>query len=432
MNNTFIAFKALVHKDVLTFLRDRRALVVSVLTPIAIAAFFGLLFGGDNGATVARLPVAVVDEDLSPLSQAIVGDLKSDAALAVEACDSATARERVRSGKISAAIVLPKGFGAAAGDALFGGGAKPTVSLYYDPSQGMARPIVEGLFTEHVMQQATRQLMSGADSPAAAERALERVRTNERLASAARTDLTAVFEAVRQYQAHAAATPAAERPRSGGLTVPFALADLPVASGPRYNGYAHSFAGMSVQFILFMGIDAGVVLLLMRQQGVWRRLRAAPLSRTTLLGSRLIGTTLIALLILTLVYAAAMLVFKVRIAGSVPGFVAVAVSVALLAASTGLMIAALGRSVAATRGLSTFVVLLLVMLGGAWVPSFIFPAWLQRVALFVPTRWAVDGLDAMTWRGQPFAAALAPIAVLLGFAAAFLAVAIWRFDWEAD
>jgi ABC-2 type transport system permease protein len=50
----------------------------------------------------------------------------------------------------------------------------------------------------------------------------------------------------------------------------------------------------------------------------------------------------------------------------------------------------------------------------------------------VPTRWAVDGLDAMTWRGLPFEAALEPIAIMLGWAALFAVIAVWRFDWEAD
>jgi ABC-2 type transport system permease protein len=189
---------------------------------------------------------------------------------------------------------------------------------------------------------------------------------------------------------------------------------------------------MSVQFILFMGLDAGVALLLMRQQGVWRRLCTAPLSRGVLLGSRVAGTTIIALLILAAVYLAAIALFKVRIAGSVPGFFAVSVAFVVLAASTGLMIAGLGRSVGATRGLSMFSALILVMLGGAWVPAFIFPGWLQRLSLWVPTRWAVDGFDAMTWRGQPFEAALAPAAVMLGWSMLFVLIAVWRFDWEAD
>ena len=216
------------------------------------------------------------------------------------------------------------------------------------------------------------------------------------------------------------------------MSLPFTLTNVAISTGPHYNSYAHSFAGMSVQFILFMGIDAGVVLLLMRQQGFWRRLRAAPLSRGVLLGSRVAGTTLIALVILSIVYLVAAIFFRVRIAGSAAGFVGVAVAFALLAATTGLMVAAVGRSVAATRGLSVFAVLILVMLGGAWVPVFVFPAWLQRVSAFVPTRWAVDGLDAMTWRGLAFEAALQPIAIMLGWAALFAMIAVWRFDWEAD
>jgi ABC-2 type transport system permease protein len=217
-----------------------------------------------------------------------------------------------------------------------------------------------------------------------------------------------------------------------GLSVPFTLTNVAVSTGPQYNSYAHSFAGMSVQFILFMGIDAGVGLLLMRQQGVWRRLRAAPLSRGVLLGSRVVGTSLIALLILAVVYLVAAILFKVRIAGSVVGFAGVAVAFALLAATTGLMIAAIGRSVAATRGLSMFAVLILVMLGGAWVPAFVFPEWLRRVSALVPTRWAVDGFDAMTWRGLPVEAAFGPVAVMLGWTALFALIAVWRFDWEAD
>ena len=74
----------------------------------------------------------------------------------------------------------------------------------------------------------------------------------------------------------------------------------------------------------------------------------------------------------------------------------------------------------------------MVMLGGAWVPTFLFPAWMQRATLAVPTRWAVDGIEAMTWRGLPLASAVPAIAVLLGFAVLFEALALLRFRWEAD
>jgi ABC-2 type transport system permease protein len=430
MSPSLTAFLALVHKDVAIFLRDRRALAISLLTPIAIAAFFGSVFGGDRDSGVSKMPVGVVDLDRSAMSAAIVADLGHDAALEVESVTEQVARERVKAGKLRAALVLPRGFGADASRALFGVNVKPAVRLLYDPSQSFVKPVIEGLVTQHVMQNVTRNLFSAGGSTSATDDMLARLRTAVGLAPETRTDLISLLESARRVQARPA--PAGGGPAAGGLTVPFTLGSEGVSTGPHYNAYAHSFAGMTVQFVLFMGIEAGVGLLLMRELGVWRRIRAAPVSRAVLLGSRVAGTTTIAMLIFAFVYLVAALVFRVRISGSFAGFAAVGVAFALLAASTGLMIAALGRSVQATRGLSVLVVLMLVMLGGAWVPTFVFPEWLQHVSAFVPTRWAVDGLDAMTWRGLPASAALKPVALLLMWSGAFLAIAIWRFDWDAD
>jgi ABC-2 type transport system permease protein len=187
---------------------------------------------------------------------------------------------------------------------------------------------------------------------------------------------------------------------------------------------------MGVQFLLLMGVDMGLGLLLMRRMGLWQRLRAAPLSRATLLGSRIASCALIALIVFGGVYAVAFAAFGVRVEGSVAGFVAVLLAFSLLTASFGLLIAAIGRTPEATRGLAILATLLMVMLGGAWVPTFIFPPWLQQASLFVPTHWAVEGLDAMTWRGLPFSAALLPVGLLLAFSAAFAGLALWRFEWE--
>jgi len=66
-----------------------------------------------------------------------------------------------------------------------------------------------------------------------------------------------------------------------------------------------------------------VGLLLRRQQGVWKRMRAAPLSRSVLLGSRAASSGITSMGTLIILFAFARVVFGVRIQGSVAGFLGV-------------------------------------------------------------------------------------------------------------
>jgi ABC-2 type transport system permease protein len=118
--------------------------------------------------------------------------------------------------------------------------------------------------------------------------------------------------------------------------------------------------------------------------------------------------------------------------GSWLGFLSICAAFSFAVATFGLLIAALGKTPEGTRGLSIFVTLMAVMLGGAWIPTFLFPQWMQRITVFVPTRWAIDGMEAMTWRGLGLTAAIAPVGALLAFAAVFGALAVSRFRWEVD
>ncbi len=440
MTSLFIPFLALVRKDLLLYFGNRRALVMGIVAPIAIAAFFGTLF--DTRQPAGQLGVAITDQDMSPLSQRIVAALQADSGLKLSAMDAAAALAAVTQGKLPAAIVLPKGFGAAAPAALFGVAAKPVITIHHDPSQGAALALVRGLLSQHVME-AVSQAAFGSTGPGLDARLTAQLRdavnTSPSLPATQQHALQDLFDSLARVQQGAAsmaqmpASAAAGR-QGGGLSLPFSTETRAATAriGQNYNSFAHSFAGMSVQFILFAGIELGTGVLLARRMGLWTRLRAAPISRSTLLGSRIASGALIALALLAAIYTAAFAFFGVRIQGSVLGFIGIALAFALLTASFGLLIAALGRTPEASRGLAVFATLLLVMLGGAWVPSFIFPPWLQTASLFVPTRWVIDGLDLMTWRGGDLQAALAPIGVTLGFALLFGAVGVWRFPTELD
>jgi ABC-2 type transport system permease protein len=243
-----------------------------------------------------------------------------------------------------------------------------------------------------------------------------------------------MFDSIEKVQKRAASAPDGQQTQPSGpsFELPFTTREEEASSRPevKYNSYAHSFAGMSVQFILFTGIDLGIGLLLMRRMGLWQRLRAAPITKGLLIGSRVASGALIAFTLTLIIFAAAIAGFGVRIEGSVVGFIGVAIAFSLMTASFGLLIASVGKTPEATRGLAIFVTLILVMLGGAWAPTFIFPQWLQTASLAAPTRWAVDGFDAMTWRGLGIEAALMPIAVMLATSAVCGWIATKRFAWQ--
>ncbi len=421
---SLITLSAMVRKDLELFFSDRRSVIVSFVVPIAIASFFGSVFSGpSNNGERARIDVAIVDLDRSVISKAIIAGAEGDVNLRVAKPGEDEARDQVRKGKMPVAVIIPAGFGDAAGKAFFSSGDKPTLTLLHDPSRTMELAMVNGVMTQHVMEAVSRQMFNGGQGRQLVDKALADLQTSSMAADRKRL-LLEMLGSVQKYYRDQPADGAPTESR-GGITMPYTVHEEAMTSGANvaYNGYAHSFAGMAIQFLLFAMANIGVDMLLERQRGLWSRLRSAPISKTTLLLSKAVSGTLISLMILLVSFAFAMIVFKVRIHGSVAGFLGVSIACSIMASTFGLLVAALGNSPATARGVTTLAVLMMVMLGGAWVPTFIFPAWLQQFTLIVPVRWAVDGLDAMTWRGIGLSGALVPVAVLLAFAAAFWTIA---------
>ncbi len=429
------AFRALVRKDIQLFLVDRRALLMSFAVPIAIGSFFGFIFGGQsNQPGAARIPVLVVDQDRSAISTAITNSLAAEKTLEVKPGLLDDARAAVRKGSATSAIVIPPNFGQDAGAAFFGPRPKPEITVLFDPSRSAERAMVQGILTGDVMQAVSKEMFGGTTGRVMVDESLAQIEQSRGLSAENRKTLTDLLRSVQRLNQQAGASPDPPGTLAGGLKMPFTAREEAVTSrvNTQYNGYAHAFAGMVVQFILFLGVDVGVGLLQQRQRGLWKRFRAAPLSRSVLLGSRAASAAILSFFVVLANFLFARLVFNVRVEGSMAGFLAVAAAFALMAAAFGMLVATFGKTPEATRGLSIFVTLLAVMLGGAWIPMFLFPQWLQKVTLVMPTRWAVDGLEAMTWRGLGWSAALAPVAVLIGFACVFGWIAAARFRWEGE
>ena len=426
-----IPLLAMVRKDLQLFFGDRRSVIVSFVVPIAIASFFGSIFSGPrNGGEPARIAVAMIDRDGSGISKAIVAAAAADKNFNLSQPGEAAARDAVKRGRASVAVIIPPGFGEAAGNAFFGNGEKPALDVVYDPSRTIEVAMVRGILTQHVMEAVSQEMFGGEQGRKIVAQTLPQVASSSMPADQKRA-LVDLLASVQQFYNQPPAA-AGAGPARRGITMPYTVREEAMTAGSNiaYNGYAHSFCGMAIQFLLFAMANAGIEMLLERQRGLWKRLRSAPVSRLTLLAGKGVSGTLISLMILLVSFAFAIVVFRVRIHGSIVGFFSVAVACSMMAAAFGLLVASVGRTPATARGVTTLAVLMMVMLGGAWVPTFIFPAWLQQFTLIVPVRWAVDGLDAMTWRGIGLSGAVVPTLVLLGFTALFWAVAAARFRWE--
>jgi ABC-2 type transport system permease protein len=372
---------ALVRKDLKLFRSDRRALIVSFAVPAVLALLFGLAFRGAGGGMHLRSRVVNLDD--SPGAARLAAALAANPVLAATPSTREEAQALLEKGKIDVALVIPAHVAAAAAAASRDPkSARPALEVIANPSSRTEASIAQGVASRAVVQ------ALGADLDPEVARC------------AARQD---PFEATI---------------RAAG------------AGGDRYDGAAHALAGMGVQFILIGAIDSAVGLLNERQMGMFRRLRAAPLSRWVLIASRLVSGAIVALAVITFLYAFGSMAMKVEVLGSKAGFALIALAFALMASSLGVLISTFGKTPQATRGAGMFVVLIATMLSGAWLPTFMFPEWLRSATLFVPTRWAVDGLDAMTWRGLGLDAALAPAGVMLATALVFGTIAAKRFKWD--
>ncbi len=370
---------ALAAKDWQLFLADRRAAVLCFAVPIVLASGFGIVFHKTAGSSDGpKLHLLVVVEEDAPFTRRVVDDLLASPRVEAEVVTAAEAERRVADRRPGVAIVFPAGFDKLTewtpGKAV---ASRPKLRILHSPLSEGEGQWAEGVASEVVVRRLARDRLTpwvGGDS---------------------------------------------------AMSLPFAVETKPAGGpGDGFNSYSHSFSGMTLQYLLFWGMESGLLLLRERQRSLWARLRAAPVPLWDVLLGKALSTAVIALLQVVVTFGFGHLVFGVTLTGSVAGFVFIALGISALAASTGLLVAAVGGTEARARSVCILAILGVSMLGGLWLPSFVLPGWARDIALSLPTTWAMHGLDGVTWQGRGFLDTLPNAAVISGFAAVFLAVAV--------
>jgi ABC-2 type transport system permease protein len=385
MLNTIRFVLTLAGKDLSLFFADRRGAALSFVVPILLASAFGMIFAKPPEESKAvQLPLMVVVEDDGEFTNAVANDVLKSSRVQAERVSREEAVRRMADRQPGVTLVLPRGFEQLKSVSISQPTSKQHVEVLHHPLCANEAQWAEGIVAECVLH---------------------------RLASEHLTPLIG----------------------SSALAMPFEIRTRE-STGPQagFNSYSHSFSGMTLQYLLFWGMESGLLLLRDRQRSVWLRLRAAPVSLWNVLLGKALATTLLAFLQVLVTFGFGYFVFGVTVSGSVAGFLGLAVAVSVLSAATGLMVAALGGTEMRARSVCILVILGVSLLGGLWLPSFVLPGWARNLSLALPTTWAMRGFDATTWQGRDFLAVLPSIAVVFGFTVVFLGLAFTQlFTSEA-
>ena len=426
----------LVRKELLSFMSDPRGALLAILLPVVLGTLMGAVFSPKKGPKSLRLLVA--QEDSAQVVTDFVAAIDAHESLEVESVTRAEAERRIGAGKASIALILPEGTAERLRPTALFSGERAEVPLLFDPSQEFEASIAKGLLTQILMERLGKSL---AD-PGLLKTSFRELKAEIEAAPGdgfeGQKDLLRFFDegerfAERLSQTSSAATGTTASAAGGGLRPPVSFATQAVAgrgglSG--YNHYAHNYAGMLLLFLLFAASSAAQGLLKDRASGVLTRVRVTRTRPWQLLLGMGLSIALTALVSSAVVYAVALIVFGVEVRGPVVGFGLVLLGQALFVGSFAVVLAGLGRSEKQVGGLSTLIILPAGLLGGAMLPSFLFPSWLKLVQPFIPTYWATRGLAAMTWRGQGLMEALLCSGALLGFAVLFYIIGLRRFSWD--
>ncbi|HZL85081.1 MAG TPA: ABC transporter permease [Candidatus Krumholzibacteria bacterium] len=197
------------------------------------------------------------------------------------------------------------------------------------------------------------------------------------------------------------------------------------------TGFEQAIPGILVMFVLSILCTSGAVLLFTeRRQGLLRRLAYTPISRPAIVLGKWSGKMGIGVVQIAFGMLAGTVLFKMNWGPNFWMVVVLMLAYATLTATLGILLGSLARSEGQAVAIGVVATNVLAALGGCWWPIEITPKWMQKLQLFLPTGWAMDGMHQLVSFGA------APTAVLphvLGMCVAsvilfVLATRVFRFE----
>jgi linearmycin/streptolysin S transport system permease protein len=381
-------------KDLRARLRDRSALLIGVVVPLGLAFIFNSIFSGVSGASNV-ISLGVVNADHGTASEQFTSQVlpavgRSGLITIHTEPSLARARALAANGTLAAVIVIPAGFSARV----------------------------------QAGQPASMQVIGNVDAPISTE-----------VARSIAESYAADLNRVRLSVATVAGTTSLSPGRIQELAAQAAAASAPVAVSDvsaqtrELNQKSFFAAGMAV-FFLFFTVQFGVTSLLEeRNDGTLARLLAAPISRASILGAKLLTSFLLGVVSMAVLVAATTVLFGATWGN--PAGVTVLIVTAILAA-TGIMalIATLARNAEQAANWQSVVAVILGLIGGTFFPVSQAPGILSSITFVAPQAWFLRGLGDL--RGGGVSVVWVPALAMLAFAAVTGGLALFRLRRLAE
>lgn len=196
--------------------------------------------------------------------------------------------------------------------------------------------------------------------------------------------------------------------------IALALKDLRLM--PRNRG------GMFFTFVwpIIVTVVFGISMVTERTHGTLVRLRMAPLTRAQILGGKALSCFASILIVELMLFALAW-GFGVR-PSSIPLLIVAGLSSAVCFVGFMMLVAGLGKTEQTASGAAWAILMPLSMFGGAMVPTFVMPQWMQSIGYLSPIRWALLAIEGGVWREFTIAEMAMPCAILITVGLACFAI----------
>jgi ABC-2 type transport system permease protein len=434
----------LLRKDFANFIRDKAAVSLTFLVPIALIYIFGQVFGlnrKDTGPTGIRL--AVVNQSDNPAASKLVDALKAEKSFRVVTnyvnADNSERplteddlRPMIRNREFRFALVIPRDVVAASGIGLH-------LKILSDPRNEIETQTVNGLLQKAIFSNVPQLL--GQSLQLRAREYLGEARLDQ-FNGAMAAAVTRAFGGDLEENKRAMAAGDFGLGAAGGSAQPgpaSAPADFfarilkidneqVVGKDVKSPEATRVVGGWAMMFLLFAVSHSAAAFFDEKKAGLFQRLLSAPVRRAHILWSRFLYGVLLGLVQLTALFFAGRLLYGIDVLGNFGNLVVMCTAAAAACTAFGMLLAAFSPTAAAANGLATFLVLTMSATGGAWFPVSFMPEFMQTIAKFTLVYWSMEGFAQVLWAGQSFVQILPTVGVLVGIAAGVMTVAVWRFN----